>query len=759
MSAISSPLQNYARTIISEAYEQFNSQITDEDACNFCSTELRDVWAAVRAIDSVQRQRQRGQNMRQVESLLRGFEMYAKIAAGHRDIFEALLSAYSDIGLALPHFRRYDAPFKKNPQVQIALAAIYRIILDFNQRLYRLLRCQGRDCIEREAAGVSDATNAEKWKQQEKDMLLLLEQNEAKLKLAQLQLSIAWLAVDDGRQELEYERISRRRHDETCGWIVQTPEIKAWMNSNGPSPTLCSYIVKHLRTRPEMHTGYYFCNDQANQDICTEVLRTLAMQFLRQDPDLSSLIANEFVYRGVNNSISQMRILLPHILESLSCSTIIIDGLDERPLETQTMILKELQHIGDTQSIPCQIARKLAKRPHIQLDGRCEVGWDIRSYPRHRIRELQSTDQSLLERLETGTVEKSNGMFLWVRLVLDELNYCYSDEELESKLEGLPNGLAKAYRPVLVRMSDKSCSFRPLKVHEVLEGLVLRPSYTILNKRTKISRAVLDFCRPLIEEGSAGTLEFIHFSAKEYVLREEFQDGHPFVMVSKAHRDIAFACICHLNSAFSLIPGRCPREDQIEAVIDGFHGLFHYASQFWYMHLLEYCKEEANQTAQLLDGMRNQLEKLLIFRKRHIREKFLQASQSRMETKLVTADPTYFSAIQKNYQEIVEGVIEGDLPASLLLSKANELASFRKVYGPSAFVCRYVHCSRATDGFVTARQRDSHEEHHERKFRCAIVTCAFFAAGFATRGALKKHNDKYHSSPHNVTYGLQSTQD
>lgn len=83
---------------------------------------------------------------------------------------------------------------------------------------------------------MSDATNAEKWKQQEKDMLLLLEQNEAKLKLAQLQLSIAWLAVDDGRQELEYERISRRRHDETCGWIVQTPEIKAWMNSNGPSP-------------------------------------------------------------------------------------------------------------------------------------------------------------------------------------------------------------------------------------------------------------------------------------------------------------------------------------------------------------------------------------------------------------------------------------------------------------------------------------------------------------------------------------------
>lgn len=92
MSAISSPLQNCtmleenferclpdARTIISEAYEQFNSQITDEDACNFCSTELHDVWAAVRAIDSVQRQRQRGQNMRQVESLLRGFEMYAKV--------------------------------------------------------------------------------------------------------------------------------------------------------------------------------------------------------------------------------------------------------------------------------------------------------------------------------------------------------------------------------------------------------------------------------------------------------------------------------------------------------------------------------------------------------------------------------------------------------------------------------------------------------------------------------------------------------
>jgi hypothetical protein len=36
-------------------------------------------------------------------------------------------------------------------------------------------------------------------------------------------------------------------------------------------------------------------------------------------------------------------------------------------------------------------------------------------------------------------------MFLWVRLVVEELRNCFSDLDLEEKANSLPKGLDKAY--------------------------------------------------------------------------------------------------------------------------------------------------------------------------------------------------------------------------------------------------------------------------------------------------------------------------
>lgn len=61
-----------------------------------------------------------------------------------------------------------------------------------------------------------------------------------------------------------------------------------------------------------------------------------------------------------------------------------------------------------------------------------------------------------------------------------------------------------------------ACAYRPLKTFEVLDGIVFRAGCTELNNRTKMRKSVLDFCRPLIEEGPSNTVDFVHFSAKEY---------------------------------------------------------------------------------------------------------------------------------------------------------------------------------------------------------------------------------------------------
>jgi hypothetical protein len=67
------------QTIIADAFEKLERSISEEDAHKFKSTELKDVWTAVREIDSKQRKRLSAQNLRRIEPLLRGIEKYAKV--------------------------------------------------------------------------------------------------------------------------------------------------------------------------------------------------------------------------------------------------------------------------------------------------------------------------------------------------------------------------------------------------------------------------------------------------------------------------------------------------------------------------------------------------------------------------------------------------------------------------------------------------------------------------------------------------------
>jgi hypothetical protein len=60
-----------------------------------------------------------------------------------------------------------------------------------------------------------------------------------------------------------------------------------------------------------------------------------------------------------------------------------------------------------------------------------------------------------------------------------------------------------------------ACSYRILKSYELLDGIAFDALNTTLTPKTKVRREILDLCRPLIEDGPANTVDFVHFSAKE----------------------------------------------------------------------------------------------------------------------------------------------------------------------------------------------------------------------------------------------------
>jgi hypothetical protein len=98
------------------------------------------------------------------------------------------------------------------------------------------------------------------------------------------------------------------------------------------------------------------------------------------------------------------------------------------------------------------------------------------------------------------------------------------------------------------------------------------------------------------------------------------------------------------------------------------------------------------------------------------------------------------------YQLTLEALLAHDTSQTLLWIDANQLEVFKATYGPSAYICRYMKCSRATHGFDTPMRRDEHEAAHQRKYRCTYPSCVYFSSGFATKNSLNRHNEAYHST-------------
>jgi hypothetical protein len=182
---------------------------------------------------------------------------------------------------------------------------------------------------------------------------------------------------------------------------------------------MASYVVGTLLEMPSVDTLYYFCNGQDGDNVCTQILKVLALQILRQYQDAASLIANAFVYEAKNCGMKELRILVPQLLKLSSCTRIIIDGLDECSKPGQKAALKELQDLCLSQNSDSKIlfssrkevhlAKKLSAKPQILLDGHEKVDSDIRLYVKYKIGKLRTSDPTLLESIESILVDKANG--------------------------------------------------------------------------------------------------------------------------------------------------------------------------------------------------------------------------------------------------------------------------------------------------------------------------------------------------------------
>jgi hypothetical protein len=58
-------------------------------------------------------------------------------------------------------------------------------------------------------------------------------------------------------------------------------------------------------------------------------------------------------------------------------------------------------------------------------------------------------------------------------------------------------------------------SKRPLKLYELLNGLGFDPATTVVQGPKLVSARAVELCKPVVEISKGGSVDFVHFSAKE----------------------------------------------------------------------------------------------------------------------------------------------------------------------------------------------------------------------------------------------------
>ncbi|KAK1764024.1 hypothetical protein QBC33DRAFT_548570 [Phialemonium atrogriseum] len=344
-----------------------------------------------------------------------------------------------------------------------------------------------------------------------------------------------------------------------------------WVHANpGTGKTvLTSHVISHLREfQLECAYHYFHVGDKASQSL-GPFLRSMCYQMAMSNPVIRENLL-KLCYEGASFDLDDFwaiwtKVFRKGILQARvhTPQYWVIDAMDEshKYQEFFTMLRGEnpafplrifmtSRNIHDMQRLQ-QSLESSASLFCIEIPVQDTIN-DIRSYIQSRIDSLPLGSFTDREELAINILDKSNACFLWVRLVLDELENVYSSESITKVLERIPGGMLPYYERTVKAMTANTlekhiakavlvwtvASARKLTISELSVALKLDINTALPSAKI----AVEGLCGQLVSvDNDSGLVDLIHPTAREFLLSEAAGE----FMVSKpaAHERIALTCL------------------------------------------------------------------------------------------------------------------------------------------------------------------------------------------------------------------------
>lgn len=361
----------------------------------------------------------------------------------------------------------------------------------------------------------------------------------------------------------------------TCDGILSDPDYQKWMSNleisnllwinaepgSGKSVLAAFLISRFLESSMRCHY-YFFKHDNSGKRSASSLLRSLAFQISQDVPEFEAALDN-MSKMGVRLEKLEARQIWHKLFVSVLFKLEnnlplywVIDALDES--ESVNTIIELLSSLGYSK-IPIHIilfsrstssiTRALDRISNIIPVAVTSLVQNVSDIRFHTTKEIEYMHGAadLQQEIIGQIVDRAEGNFLWVSLVLREIMECHSYEEIKVVMEEIPSGMDLLYRRMeaiikeLSRASDKNLarhvliwvmySRRPLDIDELLQALQLKTS-AILDLRFTIKK----ICGHFVTVDSKNYVTLVHRTAREYLIKSS---NLPFsVALHDSHKEI-----------------------------------------------------------------------------------------------------------------------------------------------------------------------------------------------------------------------------
>lgn len=315
-------------------------------------------------------------------------------------------------------------------------------------------------------------------------------------------------------------------------WVFGKPGVGKTMLAARTIETLQNRYPQHSDIPSLTSVSYlYFKDDNPALQDCTQMWKAAALQITKANDRFKKHVVATINKKHQDTFASARQIWRNLFLDFFSEDTssrsptslafLVVDGLDEAPEAERVKFLSCLAELVDRGTInrKCRIQIAVFARPDVRADpGFEKVGFrtqeriievtpdkntpDIEAFIRQRLgdvsvlrvlrrRRATKEYQTLARQIYNSVQSRSQGMFLWARLVFEQIRESPSPEAIRESLQGVPEGLDNMLYHVFKRLEVEEqmhrsyltdllswvlCTYRPLRISELFVLLLISAS-------------------------------------------------------------------------------------------------------------------------------------------------------------------------------------------------------------------------------------------------------------------------------------------